>query len=240
MKFKFSILISVVACMLLFSACNDKSTEQKELEYGTVTDIEGNVYKTVKIGDQWWMTENLRTSLFTDGTPIEEVSLDGTDSIWSNTQEPAYSVINDSLFGFLYNGYAMNSGKSLAPDGWHIPTDEEWQTMERSISMPWSEIVNTGWRGTDEAEKLVSKYSLGWPADVLVFGTNTSGFSALPSGCRLANGITNEFGTTAFWWTSSIQDSVATYRYIDANDTRIFRQSESLNYGMAIRCIKNN
>jgi uncharacterized protein (TIGR02145 family) len=237
---KWPIMALLFSCMLIFQSCKEESNQDKPLEFGTVTDVDGNTYRTVKIGDQWWMAENLKASKFTDGTSISVVTLDGTDSLWSATNEPMYSVINDSIFGYLYNGYVLKSDKSIAPEGWHVATDEEWQTLERSLGMAWSEVNNTGWRGSDEAEKLTSTYSIGWPADVVLFGTNKSGFSALPSGCRLANGTTNEFGNTAFWWTSSAADSTAYYRYIDANETRIFRQFVPLNYGMAIRCVKNN
>lgn len=227
------------AVLVLFG-CSDRSNEPRTIETSTVTDIDGNVYKTVKIGNQWWMAENLATTHFNDGTSLDFYALNDIDSLWANASSPSYTVINDTLFGYLYNYNVVESTKNIAPEGWHVPTDEDWKMLEKEIGMSEEEANSLGWRGENEAEKLTVKYSRGWPEGSALFGTDEYGFQAKPAGCRLFNGEVNYQGNVAFWWTSSINGNEGWYRYIDANQTRIFRQHTYKGYGMSIRCVKNS
>ena len=148
---------------------------------GNVTDIDGNVYQTVKIGDQWWMAENLKVIHYQNGDGITKLP---NNTVWSTYGEGAYCNYdnNDSnadIYGSLYNWYAVNDSRNIAPDGWHVPTDEEWKELEMFLGMSQSEANGTGWRGTDEGSKL--KATSGWSG---FNGTNESGFSALPGGSR--------------------------------------------------------
>jgi uncharacterized protein (TIGR02145 family) len=222
-------------------ACQKNSPAEPLLEFGSVSDVEGNVYKTVKIGDQWWMAENLRVTKFADGAPLTFINRIGTDSLWSNLDSAAYTVINDTLFGYLYNFAAVsNDSHAIAPTGWHIATDEDWKLLESFLGMSEQEVNALGFRGVNEAEKLVSKYSVGWPEDGILFGSDKVGFNAKPGGCRLFNGIFSEQSNMAFWWTATPEGSgEAWYRYIDSNDKRIFRQHTYTRYGMSIRCVKD-
>jgi uncharacterized protein (TIGR02145 family) len=222
----------------LFTSCDKEKNEVKPLEYSSVTDVDGNKYKTVKIGNQWWMCENLKVAHYNDGSAINLIDISVLDS-WSNTTEGSYCFINDSIYGKLYNYYAVADSRKLAPSGWHIPSDEEWQTMEKYIGMSDTEVSNFAWRGTNQAEKLVIKSSVGWPAASLLFGTNEVGFSALPGGVRVIDGSTNTSQTTAFWWTSILESNKAYYRYIDFQHKKIFRQSTYPEYGMSVRCVKD-
>jgi uncharacterized protein (TIGR02145 family) len=97
-----------------------------------------------------------------------------------------------------------------------------------------------GWRGENEAIKLASLNSIGWPEDAPLFGTDEYGFNAKPGGCKSFSGTTNFQGNLAFWWAASVNGNQAWYRYIDANQTRVFRQYTHKGYGMSIRCVKNN
>jgi uncharacterized protein (TIGR02145 family) len=226
--------------VILTVGCNDKVEEPKIIETSTVTDIDGNVYKTVKIGDQWWMAENLAVTHFNNGSNLDFYALDAADSLWANAVNPSYTVINDSLFGYLYNFSVIENTQNIAPEGWHVPTDEDWKILEREIGMTEEESNALAWRGTDEAEKLAVKYSLGWPEGSPLFGTDEYEFGAKPAGCRLFNGEVNSQGNLTFWWTSSTSGNEGWYRYLDANQTRIFRQHTYKGYGMSIRCVKNN
>jgi len=234
------VLIAALVVGFCFTGCQEEEVPLRVIETGTVTDIDGHVYKTVKIGNQWWMAENLAVTHFNDGTDLTYIETTSMDSTWSNTTNAAYTFINNGQYGNLYNFAVVESTKNIAPDGWHVPTDEEWLTLEKEIGMSADETQSLGWRGNKEAEKLTSLYSEGWPEGTALFGTDEFGFNAKPGGCRVFNGQTNYQGSMSFWWTASTNGNEAWYRYIDANQIRIFRQHTYKGYGMSIRCVKNS
>ncbi len=236
---KLQFLSVIAAFVMLVSSCKKEETVEQIIERGTVTDIDGNQYETVKIGNQWWMAKNLRTTRFNDGSALNFISLTDDNSLWANATVPTYTFINDSVFGYLYNGRVVASDKNIAPVGWHIPTDEEWKTMEETIGMASSDLNQTGWRGENEGEKLTTKYSVGWPEGGLLYGTDEYGFRALPGGCRIFDGRMNISSNTAFWWTRSLTDAEVWYRYVDVQEKRVFRQRTYSQYGMSIRCVKD-
>ncbi len=234
------LLLTAVVVGVSFTGCQEEETPVRVIETSTVTDVDGNIYKTVKIGSQWWMAENLKVTRFNDGGPLEYYSVIDVDSLWANATVASYTFFADSLLGKLYNFQVVESTQNIAPEGWHVPTDEDWKILEREIGMSMSESNALGWRGTNEANKLVMKYSQGWPSGAALFGTDEYGFAAKAGGCRLFNGQWNYQGNLAFWWTASTNGNEGWYRYIDANQTRIFRQHTYKGYGMSIRCVKNN
>ena len=236
MKHTFKYFSFVVSCLILFS-CNREVENEYVIERGSVADYQGRVYQTVKIGDQWWMAENLAVTHFNDGTPIQSILPNEVDSVWAQISGPAYTFVNDSIFGLLYNYAAVSDSRGIAPAGWHVPTDEDWKKLEETIGV--ANVNDLGWRGEREAEDLAPKFSLGWLEGSYMFGTGKYGFEALPGGCRLFNGMRSSEGNMAFWWTSTSNDTDAYYRYIDANKKQIFRQKTNKNYGMSIRCVKN-
>ena len=233
------VLFIVVFLMLGLQACEKDTNTPMVLEYGTVNDVDGNTYKTVKIGDQWWMCENLRVKHFQDGSEISYIGNVNQDSVWANATESAYSLLNDTLNVSYYNSFAVQDSRKLAPAGWHIPTDEEWKTMEKTIGMSESQSNQLAWRGTNEAEILLNKNGEGWQTGTVPFGIDTYDFSVLPEGCRLFSGeITSGF--TAFFWTAtSTANGHAYYRYFDSQKKNIFRQTTYPQYGMSIRCVKD-
>jgi uncharacterized protein (TIGR02145 family) len=239
MKFlKFNIL-ALVLTSLLFS-CKTEDTLEIEPEFGQLTDRDGNIYTTVLIGDQWWMAENLRSRTLEDGSIIQYISPNDSNSHWASSQIPLCTSIYDGQNGLLYNGNVVTSEQNIAPDGWHIATESDWKKLELTIGMHSTEIEALGWRGNETANAITSKYSQGWPSGITLFGMNTYGFNALPTGCRIPDGRTNIFNNTAFWWSKqTANENKLYYRYIDAQQTKIFRQAESTLYGMAIRCVKN-
>ena len=233
------VLFIVVFLMLGLQACEKDTNTPMVLEYGTVNDVDGNTYKTVKIGDQWWMCENLRVKHFQDGSEISYIGNVNQDSVWANATESAYSLLNDTLNVSYYNSFAVQDSRKLAPAGWHIPTDEEWKTLEKTIGMSESQANQLAWRGTNEAELLLNKNGEGWQTGTVPFGIDTYDFSVLPEGCRLFSGeITSGF--TAFFWTAtSTANGHAYYRYFDSQKKNIFRQTTYPQYGMSIRCVKD-
>ena len=203
-----------------------------------LADAEGNLYNTVTIGTQVWMTENLRVTKLNDNTLIPEVT---DNTLWIGTSVPAYCWYNNDIAykptcGALYNWYAVNSGK-LCPSGWHVPTDDEFNILEQSLGMGADQLNLWGWRGTDQGTQL--KNTTGW--DEGGNGTNSSGFSALPGGYRY--GATGDFyllTTITYWWTATENDADrGWYRRLDSSSTAVYRASTSKKGGKYIRCVKN-
>ena len=229
----------VILLLLLVQACKKDTNKEIIIERGTMTDIDGNLYQTVKIGDQWWMAENLKVEHYRDGSLITEISTTEDDSLWAQSLVGSYCSFEDSIDGHLYNHFAIEDINQLAPEGWHIPSDAEWKILEKTIGMQQNQVDALAWRGTNEGEILMNKALAGWPQASVAFGSNLYGFSALPGGCRLQNGFTNTEKNTAFFWSSSADGNQAWYRYLDAQKKTIFRQKTYRSYGMSIRCIKD-
>jgi uncharacterized protein (TIGR02145 family) len=236
-----SFLLTTAICVgVFFTGCQEEETPMRVIETSTITDVDGNVYKTVKIGNQWWMAENLAVTRFNNGSLLTFVDISSPDSAWASVTVPAYTTLNNGQYGNLYNYAAVENVQNIAPAGWHVPTDEEWKTMEHEIGMAQEQVDALGWRGANEAIKLASLNAIGWPEDAPLFGTDEYGFNAKPGGCRSFLGATNFPGILSFWWSASVNGNEVWYRYIDANQTRIFRQHTYKGYGMSIRCVKNN
>ena len=138
------------------------------LAFSTVTDIDGNVYETVVIGDQLWMAENLKVTHYNNGEDIPTGLNSESTGDWPNTIEGAYAIYYDEqsnleIYGNLYNWYAIDDERGVCPDGWHVPSDEEWTILMDYL-------------GGALIAGLKMKDVLNWD------GTNESGFTALPSG----------------------------------------------------------
>jgi len=208
----------------------------------TVTDVDGNVYQTVKIGNQWWMAENLKVTHYRNGNPIPMVT---DNDEWENCSAGAYCVYDNDIshmetYGCLYNFFAVDDSRKIAPSGWHVPTDEEWKTLEIYLGMSQSEANNTGWRGTDQGKKLKSISD--WPHGS-GGGTNESGFTAIPAGSRFEGGNYTNKDLYADFWTSSPSEydlAEAWCRFLDCDYDGIFRTSYFRKIrGVAVRCVKD-
>jgi uncharacterized protein (TIGR02145 family) len=206
----------------------------------SVIDIEGNIYKTVLIGSQIWMTENLRTGTFNNNTSIPNVI---DNAAWTTLTTPAFCWFNNNdsykpTYGALYNWYTVNAG-NLCPSGWHVPSDDEYMTLEAYLGMTSDQLNLWGWRGTNQGDQM--KTTTGWGNNGN--GTNTSGFSGLPGGYRMAvDGVFYNFGTVTYWWTSTVDASdpgVGWYRYIESTHTSVYRATVSIKGGKYVRCVKN-
>jgi uncharacterized protein (TIGR02145 family) len=211
----------------------------------TVTDYDGNVYQTVQIGDQIWMAENLKTTHNANGT---EITLVESESAWDalDYTDKAYcyydnSTANGDTYGALYTWTAAMNGASSSdanpsgiqgacPDGWHLPSDEEWTTLENYISND-DHIGNVG---------TALKNTNGWSDSGN--GTDDYGFSALPEGYRIQNGSFNGLGDYVYYWSTTEYDSYFSwYRglYYSNSDLGKFNGA-SRSYGLSIRCLKDN
>jgi uncharacterized protein (TIGR02145 family) len=211
----------------------------------TLKDADGNVYQTVRIGNQVWMAENLRTTKYNDSTVIPLVK--DIDE-WSSLTTPAYCYYNnttnsDSIkkFGALYNWYAVNTGK-LAPAGWHVPTDSEWDTLQNYL------IANGyNYDGTTTGNKIAKSMAAetDWEASIKegAIGNdptknNSSGFSALPGGSRGSDG---HFYYQSLWgrWLSSTErdESTAWWRYLYFDYEYLTRNSGYKVCGFSLRLV---
>lgn len=226
---------------------------------GRVKDYDGNTYKTVQIGSQWWMAENLKTTHFSNGTGIPLI--DDVES-WDKLDydEKAMCYYNDSIaytgeYGALYNWAATMNGaessetvpsyvRGVCPAGWHIPSDEEWMVLEMALGMTYEEAWLMAWRGSHEGTKM--KATHGW--DSCGNGINSSGFSALPAGIRSNNGLFSYKGQSTHFWSSTEYVNITTHafnRQLDYNQPYIgwFQASHYYGYpkdfGFSVRCVKD-
>jgi uncharacterized protein (TIGR02145 family) len=198
-----------------------------DLTYGTVNDNDGNAYKTIKVGSQTWMAENLKTTKFNDNTPIPFVT---EVSIWSALSTSAYTWYNnDSItYGALYNWYAVNTGK-LCPAGWHVPSDDEWTGL-------------TTFLGGDSiaGDKIKETGTLHWLTPNTE-ATNESGLTGLPGGYRSNIGSFGNIKQIGYWWSSTSFNSIdAYYRFISSFYKPVLRSNSSKRGGFSIRCVMDN
>ncbi|MFH2055862.1 MAG: FISUMP domain-containing protein [bacterium] len=208
---------------------------------GTVTDFDGNLYYTVKIGDQWWMLGNLRVTHYRNGDPIPNVT-DNTE--WEGLSTGAYcNYDNDegnvATYGRLYNWYAVIDSRGIAPEGWHIPSDDEWKQLEMHLGMSQAEADATGFRGTDEGGKSKEAGITHWQSPN-TGATNESGFTALPGGYRLSNAYFFWMGSNAFHWSST--EHLSTYgwsRELGYDGSQIHRAFSDKHYGFSVRCVRD-
>jgi len=199
-----------------------------------ITDVTGNQYRTVTIGTQTWMAENLRATRLNDNTPITLVV---ESSIWRefdvSTPIPRYCWYNnDSLtysseFGALYNWSVISTGK-LCPSGWHVPSSSEWV---RLISY----LGGTLTAGSTAKES----GTIHWESPNNG-ATNESGFFGLPGGRRFWQGDFEDIGQWGFWWNSSDYVSDAGYNYLSFNSTAFGNSYWFKWHGLSVRCIKDN
>ena len=173
-------------------------TTREELPYGSVTDIEGHAYKTIVIGTQEWMAENLKTAAYSNGDPIQPVT-----EVWSWSQlttgawcdyrnDPDFSRV----YGKLYNFYAVTDVRNVCPAGWHVPAHDEWIVLQDYLG---------GWEIA--GGKLKERGTVHW-RDPNTGATNESGFTALPAPFRFESGnFVYEFSDyIGFCWSSPCRE----------------------------------
>ncbi len=222
----------VLSVSILIAACDSNRT---------VTDIDGNVYRTVKIGDQVWLAENLKVTHYRNGEAIPNV----TDSTtWGTIGYGAYRDYNNdttlvTTYGRLYNWRAVNDPRNLAPEGWHVASDDDWKQLEMFLGMSREEADKERYHGTDEGGKLKESGTDHWQ-EYNVGATNEFGLTVLPGGCCLADGYTDYLGGSAYFWTSTEYDSSRAWnRYFYHNCADMFRGGSDKRKGYSVRCVKD-
>jgi uncharacterized protein (TIGR02145 family) len=196
---------------------------------GGSKDIDGNNYLTVKIGNQIWMAENLNVSHFRNGDSIPEAR---SAEEWIRLErelKPAWCVHQNASedpkkYGKLYNWYAVNDKRGLAPDGWHIPSDEEWSQM---VTYMGGEVLAALKMRTTGSSENVSE-------------SGDGGFMGLPGGGCRNDGTFFGFGSYGYWWSSTeITASGAWIRLLDYVNCNVYSKSYNKYFGLSVRCIKN-
>ncbi len=206
-----------------------------------ITDIDGNSYKVVQIGTQLWMAENLKTTKNRDGTTIPLV---GDQTIWVGLTTGAMcfynneELTNNPVYGALYNWYSIADPRGLCPVGWHVPSDEEWKTLEMNLGMSQSEADRSAdFRGTDEGGKLKETGTIHWVYPN-IGATNSSGFTALPAGYRMS--AFYDLRNWGQWWSSTSNDNATAWnRSLNFNYQRVRRDDYSKKAGSSVRCVKD-
>jgi uncharacterized protein (TIGR02145 family) len=191
----------------------------------TVT-YDGHNYTTVLIGSQCWFQENLRNDSYNDGTSIAG---NLNNSAWTTTTSGAQAIYggdslnNYAVYGRLYNGYAVNTGK-LCPTGWHVPTDTEWDDLETYL----------GGGGAAVKLKVSSTHTPAWN------GNNSSGFTALPGGGRnQGTGLYTLITDRGNWWSSTSSPTGNWNRYWSTSNSTPIRFDATLRFGFSVRCIQD-
>lgn len=216
----------------------------------SIADIDGNVYRTVIIGNQVWMAENLRSTRYTDGTAIPLVT-DG--NVWAIPSTPGYCWYNNietsnrKACGALYNWYAVdsasNGGRNVCPAGWYLPADSLWTILHNFLANH-----GYGYRGTSaNIAKSIASTS-GW-TEALAEGdigfeqlsNNSSGFEAFPCGYRDFDGTFDAAGSFTGWWTQTEYDQGNAWsRVMIYSGSTLSRVENSKEVGYSVRCVKKD
>ena len=225
--------------------------------------------KSVKIGTQTWTTENLNVSTFRNGDPIMEAK---TNEEWENAgknKQPAWCYYendpkNGAKYGKLYNWYAVNDPRGLAPAGWHVPSDAEWTILETFLGTDAGKKMKSlsGWNSytsggsktcpncaswNEEYRKKVPchtcKDSRSVSAPTITHsgnGTNSSAFSGLPGGFRYSGGNFSYIGSDGYWWSSTeLNADYAYYRALNRNDGTLSSYYYDKEEGLSVRCLRD-
>jgi uncharacterized protein (TIGR02145 family) len=176
--------------------------------------------------------------------------IDGANDQTDNSINEKYCYDDDEnncdTYGGLYQWNEMmqyitvESSQGICPIGWHIPSDDDWKTLEMQLGMSSSDADNTGWRGTDEGSKIAGNEPL-WTNGVLDQNANfgTSGFDALPAGYRYTDGLFYEQSNSSGLWTSNEGGSGAWRRFLNSDRSRVHRYNSYNVYGFSVRCIRD-
>ena len=244
---------------ILDECCTSEEADECGICFGTgtscsptVTDIDGNVYGTVQVGDQLWITENLKATHYNNGDVIptghsssEWVELDQTEtgaySIYPFDEDEYSNATCENncadVYGNLYNWYAVDDERGLCPEGFHIPSDGEYKQLEIFLGMSEEEANSVGFRGNDEGGKIKEDGYVHWSYPN-TGATNESGITILPAGIRDSGYHSMVFSST-LWTSSEENDGFAWYRQLSYSRSTINRNDRNKEIGYSVRCIED-
>ena len=227
------LLIGIIT--IFFISCEDREpvlNSDYTGQIGQISDIQGNVYKTIGIGSQIWMAENLKATILNNGSIIPQVK---SDSIWDFNPQIAFcwynndSILNARIYGPLYNYYTVRTGL-LCPTGWHIPQNSDWTILVNFLG------------GSEKAGGKLKDYFTSFWNDPNNCYANNIGFLALPGGRRSHFlGKFGNLGDQGFWWTGTSKNEFVPYSITMYNsNTQINILESSKGDGFSVRCIKDH
>ncbi len=236
-----------------------KDIPAEDIDNGIVTDIDGNIYPVIVIGEQEWLGGNLRTTSFADGAPIAgnlnnaewQANTLGAWAVYPHDNIQGINTDEEMLdaYGALYNWFAVNNPAGLCPEGWHVATDDDWTVLTDYL------IDNYDWIAHGNAANVLKSCRqqnspLGgdcdtdlhprWNAHGAHYGTDDFDFAGLPGGNRQTGGSYGLMGGTGYWWTSTEFSTLTVfYRDLDAAYGSILRASTNRERGFSVRCVKS-
>ena len=243
--------------LTVFGTCAEEEPEEDpevaEWFCGDPLEYQGYDYETVQIGEQCWFAENLRAENYRNG---DEIPAGLSDEEWDGSSMGATAVYGEDsgcedyapdfdacssgeslvAYGRLYNWHAVNDPRQLCPSGWSVSKDSDWISLELALGMDEEEVLNTGWRGTDQGVKM--KATFGWQNGG--YGTDDVGFGAQPGGQR-TNGWFNQGGADGYWWCSESPGGGAFTRHLSQEFDAVGRgDTDNLHHGLSVRCIQDS
>jgi len=227
-----TLMIGLTMLTPTISSVNDVSNTLNVVNE-TVQDIDGNVYRTVTIGDNIWLAENLRTTTFQDGTKVNTGFIPGDDES---------KLLS---YGRLYDWHDATNERGICPAGWRVASDDDWKSLEKAIGIAESELDNTGWRGdNDIAITLKAEQPDTLFKNFDQSQVNKHKFSATPAGVKLGNwyvtqGMYTEFLTSSSASTKEAYARTFAYSWWNAHKGEIRRTTLSKNFMLSVRCVKN-
>jgi uncharacterized protein (TIGR02145 family) len=229
----FILMVLVGFILILIYNCKKTDPAQQEIKPSSIIDGEGNIYGNIKIGTQIWLTENLKTTKYSNGDPIgttASADLDIHDEVIPK-YEWAYNGNEDNVatYGRLYTWYTIADPRGVCPTGWHVPSDDEWLTLENYLG---------GYKIA--GGKLKETGTTHWTTPNYV-ATNESGFTALPNGWRHFGLTFVNFGKFGGWWSSTEYTSADAFcNYVGYKSGTVTEEIDSKKSGIGVRCLKNN
>ncbi len=259
------LLLMLTGGVLMISCSDDDLAPGNQIDYGFVTDIDGNEYKTFLIGEQEWMAENLRVSRYNNG---DLLSTGLNDEQWSNATDGAYAIYPHGdvaglssdqevleAYGGLYNWFAVADTRGLCPEGWSVPGDGDWTLLIDSLMAKYdlhnywgvSDINGVGnvLKSCRQVQSPLGGSSCNtskhprWDAHDTHYGTDEFGFSLLPGGSRNPSGDFFLLGQTGFWWSADEHSTNYAWSREASNDLgNISRYFPGKSTGLSVRCIR--
>ena len=229
-------LIFAALFIFIFAGCSDDgptgNDDPDQIAERVVEDADGNIYRTVKIGDQTWMAENLRVTHYRNGDPILHAS---EKTAWNGLESGAYCVYqcdsdNAGTLGHLYNWYAVSDERNIAPAGWHVPTEEDW-----------NELITFLGGEAEAGGKLKMTGTEFWQSPN-TGATDAYRFSAVACGYRHHAGGFFNLGQACYMWSATERNSYsAWFRNLTSTSGAVVRYiySSSKNNGYSVRCVKD-
>lgn len=209
-----------------------------------IRDIDGNIYKTIKIGSQIWMCENLRVTRYRNGDNIPIIN-DG--DVWSRLEHGALTIINNdtsliTTYGYLYNWFVIEDERQIAPKGWHVATDVDWNQLCKYLD-PEVDTTKMGYSGINIGG-LLKENTLKYWYQPNIGATNGSGFCALPGSVRA--GLSGNFGSVGkfahFWTSTKVKEEGLLGAYVRSlyfSSSEISKGNGLKQLGASIRCVKD-